>query len=522
MSFEAGPLPTPPPPLPEGARPDRAFLLLFGLAILAAMAFVLGVALGCRGNDVVILALAMLTFLLAAVPLAIDQGRPYPERHIFISLLAVVFIMYFGIPALVIYIPAKGPIDASGLATSAVTSRDVIYGQFVVLVALVTLLVTYSLPHGRAMARRLPTPVYDWPARTSFLIALGMMLMGWTMHTARAVGLIPAELGSGVIGTIAGAEVYANVLLTFVVLRHRSRLAVAVIVVNCVFSALVGLVTSGKERMLIAPAMVVVTWILMTRRIRATWVIAGLLAIILIYPASQFVRLSRAQGYGVGHLVSNPGETILAVVDFVTNSDPRVYFLEGFQSTATRIDGLGVVSVIARDTPSMSPYQKGWTLGLFFVAFIPRVLWPEKPNIQLGKWIANTYGAGRGIEAESYFAPTQIGEYYLNFGLIGVIGGMFLIGTIVRITQESLLRGPGTAPSILAASVLLYLLTRKFQGSVAGTYSQIVFTLTPILMTHVAFRFLGHVVYTGPPRPVRPAYGGYGAQDAESSLETPV
>ena len=509
------------PAPPEGFRPDRVVLLLFGLVIVAAMGFVSGVALGVSGDDITILALAMITALLSAVPLAIDQGRPYEQRHIFMSLLAVIFIMYFVIPAIVVFIPAVGPINASGLGNSQVTSRDVINGQLVILAGLVTLLITYALPHGRLLGSKLPKPVYDWPATTALQIGMGMMLMGWSVHLGRTLGIIPRSLGSGVIGTLGGAEIYANVLLTYVAIRHRSRFAVVLIVLSCVAGGLVGVITSSKERVLINVAMVVVTWILMTRRIRFSWVAAGMLALILIYPASQFVRTSRKEGYGIGGLLTNPVQTLVAVSSFVSSSDPRVYFLEGFQSTATRTDGLGVVSVIVRDTPSLSPYQKGWTLGLFFVAFIPRVLWPGKPNIQLGKWIAHTYGGGGAIEDVPYIAPTQLGEYYVNFGLIGVIGGMFLIGTVVRITQESLLRGRGTAPSVMAASVLLYLLTRKFQGSVAGAYSEIVFTLAPVLLTHLAFRFTGNLVYTGPERAAPPALFGDEPEPEERALRTP-
>ena len=83
------------PVLAEVVRPDRVVLMLFGLMLLAVMFFVIGVAFGVRGDDITILALAMVTAMLSAVPLAIDQGRPYPERQVFMSLLAAIFILYF-------------------------------------------------------------------------------------------------------------------------------------------------------------------------------------------------------------------------------------------------------------------------------------------------------------------------------------------------------------------------------------------------------------------------------------------
>jgi hypothetical protein len=494
MSFPYDtPSPAPPrfrrggPPL----RQDRVVLVLFGVGLLVTVGFALGIALGVRGDDITILALAMLTFYLACIPLSVDQGRLPAYRHIFMSLLAVVFILYYVIPALVIFIPAERPIDVAGLGLSAVTDPDVIDGQMVVLVGLITLLVTYALPLGRNLGARLPVPVWEWPPRVALIAGTGMVGLGWSITVGSVLGLIPRELGTGVIGTLGVAETYANVLLTYLAVRYRMRAAIVVVVLNCVAGGAIGLLTSGKERALIGPAMVALTWIIMTRRIRARWVLGGILAIVLIYPVSGFIRGARSQGVPMMQLIGSPFKTLGMVATFVGNASPAEYFGDGLSSTAIRTDGLGVTSVLVRDTPSRSPFQNGSTVALFFVSFVPRALWPGKPNIQLGKWIASTYGAGKSIEEASYIAPTQIGEWYINFGVWGVMLGMFLIGLIVRICQESLLQGRGTAASMLVTSVFLYLLTRKFQGSVAGAYSEIVFTITPILLTHFAFRFAG-------------------------------
>lgn len=67
------------------------------------------------------------------------------------------------------------------------------------------------------------------------------------------------------------------------------------------------------------------------------------------------------------------------------------------------------------------------------VALIPRVLWPEKPQIQLGAWFALEIGAAT-ITPSGYINNsvnmTVPGELYLDFGWIGVIIGCFLFGAI--------------------------------------------------------------------------------------------
>jgi hypothetical protein len=189
----------------------------------------------------------------------------------------------------------------------------------------------------------------------------------------------------------------------------------------------------------------------------------------------------------------NPGYTLSAISKYVGSGDASEHLLVGLEATSHRLDGLGIASVIIRDTPSVSPFQNGRTLGLFFVAFVPRMLWPEKPNIQIGQWITDVYGSGPHIDART--APTPIGEFYLNFGIPGVILGLMLLGTVLRLAHETLSRHRATAPTILAQTVVVLILCLHFAGSVAGVYGQVAFTLIPLYVLHLAIRFVLPVTY---------------------------
>ncbi len=74
---------------------------------------------------------------------------------------------------------------------------------------------------------------------------------------------------------------------------------------------------------------------------------------------------------------------------------------------------------------------KGSASYPLLTALIPRALWPEKPNIQLGAWFALEIGAasitstGRINNSVNMTVP---GELYLDFGWIGVIIGCTLFG----------------------------------------------------------------------------------------------
>jgi len=288
---------------------------------------------------------------------------------------------------------------------------------------------------------------------------------------------------------------YANVLLTYVYLRYRSKAAALLIGMNVVALLLLGLLTSDKMDALIGPAVVVLTSMLLTKKVRARWILLGFVAVIVIYPASEFVREDLLQGASVAELVMNPGYTLGMIGRFAASGKITDYLAMGFEATAHRIDGLGIASVIIRDTPGVSPFQNGRTLGLFFVSFIPRILWPNKPDINIGQWITDVYGSGPGITSST--APTPIGEFYLNFGVSGIVFGLIFLGIVLRLAHETLSRRGATAPSILAQSVIVVIFGLKFAGSVAGLYGQVVFTLVPLLLLNIAVRTFTRMVPLG-------------------------
>lgn len=76
----------------------------------------------------------------------------------------------------------------------------------------------------------------------------------------------------------------------------------------------------------------------------------------------------------------------------------------------------------------------GDTLWPGFVWFVPRALWPDKPNIAVGKWYArNVLGWSSGNAA-----VTVLGDFYLNFGIGGVVVGMLVLGLLVGLLHRYL------------------------------------------------------------------------------------
>lgn len=112
----------------------------------------------------------------------------------------------------------------------------------------------------------------------------------------------------------------------------------------------------------------------------------------------------------------------------------------GFEADLSRFSqriayGSMLSNVVGAVDSGIVDFQHGRTLWPALVWFVPRALWPDKPVMSVGGWYAMTVlGWGSGGEA----ALTLPGDFYLNFGLAGVLVGMFLYGLGLRLAYEYL------------------------------------------------------------------------------------
>jgi hypothetical protein len=107
-------------------------------------------------------------------------------------------------------------------------------------------------------------------------------------------------------------------------------------------------------------------------------------------------------------------------------------------SATARADLIHQFALIYSLTPEVVPYQYGGTYSYFSVAFIPRILWPDKPRAgSANDFFAVTYGltTEEGVK-NATFGVSLLGEGYINFGTFGVIFIMALQGVILILLQH--------------------------------------------------------------------------------------
>lgn len=139
---------------------------------------------------------------------------------------------------------------------------------------------------------------------------------------------------------------------------------------------------------------------------------------------------------------------------------------ESIRSFMNRFSGLDSLSIIVADPK----YQRGKTLTIFFIAFIPRFLWSQKPVLDVGRQFAVEYW-NQPVNVQNAMAPTTIGELYWNFGLIGVLIGMFLLGVIYRTAYLYFIKGSGHVTAIEAfLYAFIFLKLTSIEGNLATMF----------------------------------------------------
>jgi hypothetical protein len=138
---------------------------------------------------------------------------------------------------------------------------------------------------------------------------------------------------------------------------------------------------------------------------------------------------------------------------------------------------------------NITGYLGGETLALLPAALIPRALWPNKPSVTQGAWFTFYLGSAASPDAATTsIGMTATGELYWNFGVFGVVIGMFLIGLAIG----TLWRLAGPDPRRSPFRMLLYLVLTLNMPNMAEAVS----TLAGLIATGALFVFLLKVVPT--------------------------
>jgi hypothetical protein len=197
-----------------------------------------------------------------------------------------------------------------------------------------------------------------------------------------------------------------------------------------------GLISGMKTVLLQNFVVVALVSSFVMKRLNLRWLVGLFFALVLVYPLSNAYRsLVREEGVEVTSLEEAVSAAQMAYSRVQAGgSTTEDVWRQGLASTLQRVDLLTCVAQVLAlgDRASIARGHVPWWM-LPFYPFIPRFLWPSKPILQQGGlFTAALAGHGDSYSAGSSTAMTYPGDLYLQFGLLGVPIGMFVLGAFLQ------------------------------------------------------------------------------------------
>ena len=125
--------------------------------------------------------------------------------------------------------------------------------------------------------------------------------------------------------------------------------------------------------------------------------------------------------------------------------------------------------------PKYAPYHYGLGIVNIFVQFIPRIIWPGKPTMLGQTAFEVMYGDSMGGAAYP-----NIGEFYYEFGILGVILFMYITGYVMRRVYINVITEKDELKLIMFSIHFGYIIQFICRGHFASWAIDYIFMLGPI------------------------------------------
>ena len=189
--------------------------------------------------------------------------------------------------------------------------------------------------------------------------------------------------------------------------------------------------------------------------------VLGLL-ILSLYGTSAVMRYSKLQGLErVTHIVQ---VYVAQFVDgaptfemYAGQSEGRPYQFWGrFGAVVMRTSHIWVFHVVDTTSPEPIPYWNGATYRPVLTSFIPRVLYPSKPEELFGLEFGRRYGFLEPDQTGTSVNLPWLTELLANFGALGVVLGMPLYGLLLAFLDRVFNARDMSDPAFLIGLTLIF------------------------------------------------------------------
>jgi hypothetical protein len=292
-------------------------------------------------------------------------------------------------------------------------------------------------------------------------------------------------------------------IIAYAQCRYRRGYMMLLLIGVVLFQLLFGFVIDFKGEAFLGGVLAILTKLLVDGRLPKMWLVAMLVFIAVGFPVLQANRVVVRGQHGanstqVGANIGKSLEQAIEARSKVSTGRDRS------QTFAERLSLKASVETIVTKTGDIAPFQHGYTLTPLISAFVPRLIWPDKPSVEVGRIMNKEFRISD--VADTFISPSHLGELYWNFGWIGVVVGMTLIGLLLGyLGRRFNLAQTATITRVMVIVVTIRLMILGSEGEIATQYVLWIRSMAAIGVLHWALARL--------PVPMRYANRGAGSGD---------
>lgn len=463
-------------------RPNRSSLYV-GLNVGFLLLLVFGLAAG--GDPEPRLLYLALLFALCTGPLLYADGAN--GRYAILTVLMPLMFMYYGVPDFLRLVPDLGP-PASGLSTGILSKAEI-----GILVGLSLMVLGYrtAIATWRGRPSRMGTK--DWQRSTVVSLGIVFWLIGlsgtWFWQSEIVERYVSTTVGAGTAIPLLISRLIQPIgvgLLAYAYISSRRQGLLLLVATVLAIEFAFGFIADSKELAMRSAIIVIVGKYLLDGRVPKQWLAIAAVVIALTFGVFQAYRFEVLQ---MGRQTrAGAAENLSQNVDKALNSKMLADGLlqSGILSFASRINLKPTFELVIERVGEDVAYRNGDTLVHILTSFIPRIIWPEKPDSSVGQLFNREFQAS--ADPDTYISATHLAEFYWNFGWAGLVAGMFTVGFILGAinTRIALAEGRSLTRFLILVSTI-YMLCLRFEGSIAIEYIVWMRSVGVILLLHLAF-----------------------------------
>jgi hypothetical protein len=404
---------------------QRKFVLFLGVFVLT-----LNVCTPAQ-PDVTQRVFASLLIILAGIPTLLwfsgrDRGTP------FLVILGYIYATYYALPIFLLENYTRDMYLVEAIPSFFI-GKALVLSFF----GLLTLLIGYYFLPEKILIYTVPRINFHWEDyRNVKVVAIAMSCAGIIMYFIKASVESKIELGQVVqfmadLATISIAILYVLQLRGHLKLIDKSFLWGVVVPIRILAGLATGATLQGLEIVLL----LILIYAALRHSMPWKLLIAGGVAFLVLRPVQvPFRTLSWPGGEAESqHLTAKAALFLKTAEQLIAGED--LPYADALQLSLFRLAHLMTFAEIIEKTPAQIPFWGGETLYPLLFKPIPRLLYPEKPREISGQTFGHLYGfLSPDDETTSYNLPHLV-EFYGNFGIPGVLVGMFCLGVLYRVIQ---------------------------------------------------------------------------------------